>query len=49
MITETFTLPFDMFLYFFTTGFVFSSFVHFAVAFVGNLRIPSFISRLFDV
>ena len=48
MITETFTLPFDLFLYFLTTGFVFSMFVYFAVVFVANLKIIEFISRLFD-
>lgn len=48
MITETFTLPFEMFLYFLTTGLVFSMFVHFAVVFVANLRIIEFFSRLFD-
>lgn len=49
MITETFTLPFDLFLYFLTTGFVFAMFVHFAVVFVANLRIIEFVSRLFEV
>lgn len=49
MMTETFTLPFEMFLYFLTTGFVFSMFVHFAVVFVANLKIIEFISRLFEV
>lgn len=49
MTTETFTLPFELFLYFLTTGFVFGMFVHFAVVFAANLQIIEFVSRLFEV
>ena len=49
MTTETFTLPFDLFLYFLTTGLVFGMFVHFVVVFVANLRIIEWVSRLFKV
>lgn len=49
MITETFTLPFDLFVYFVVTGLVFAMFVHFAVVFVANLKILEHLSRLFKV
>ena len=49
MTPVTFTVPFEMFLYFLTTGLVFAMFVHFAVVFVSGIRFVKYITHFFDV
>jgi hypothetical protein len=49
MITETFTYPYEFFMYFMTSGLVFSMFVYYAVVFVANLQLIKKISGLFNL
>jgi hypothetical protein len=49
MMTETFDYPYAFFMYFMTSGLVFSMFIHYAIVFAANLQLIKKISGLFNV